>query len=238
MLARDDARLDGRRMGAAIRIVALVLGIACSVSAAHAQPSFDCRKASTATEKAICADPRLARLDRAIAVAFRQLKAELQADDTLPNEQEEFLKQRDQCAADAACLMRALDNRRGALTLQPQPGRADRREGFVGRYSNRFGWAIVRRALDGRYQFTASAAEPSGRWVCDVSGSLGEVNRTSVSVVEAGDEDDLSDSHPVYLKMRGGNLTIAEDSDRRLAGYLCGANGSIEGTYRRVQKLR
>ena len=41
-------------------------------SSAVADPSFDCRKASSKTEKAICASPALARLDSELADLYRQ----------------------------------------------------------------------------------------------------------------------------------------------------------------------
>jgi uncharacterized protein YecT (DUF1311 family) len=48
-------------------------------SAAWAQASFDCSKASTASEKAICADPKLAAADKAMGDAFTALFKKLPA---------------------------------------------------------------------------------------------------------------------------------------------------------------
>lgn len=48
-------------------------------SAASAQASFDCAKASTASEKAICADPGLAAADKAMGDAFTALFKKLPA---------------------------------------------------------------------------------------------------------------------------------------------------------------
>ena len=220
------------------------LGVVMSVGAAAAQPSFDCRKAATPTEKAICAHDRLARLDRAIAAAYRQLKAELESQiTTLPDEQTEFLKTRDACGADAACLARVMESRRGALALQPQPDVADRREKFVGRYANQLGWAVVRRRLDGGYEIIASAAGPNGRWMCDLFADIGKVNRRNVAVAEAGEESESGparpgepkESYPVHLAMKRNSLVLSEE--RPLAGHLCGHNGYLEGTYRRVPKV-
>lgn len=200
--------------------------------AAGAQPSFDCRKAATPTEKAICADAQLAWLDRAVATAFRQLKAELASQiEMLPAEQTEFLKVRDACGAEKACLARAMESRRSALALQPQQSLSDRRERFVGRYRNRIGWAIVRRRLDGGYELIANAGEPSGRWVCDVFAAIAEV-KDNVAIAEAGEE---KESYPVRLTMKGDSLVVSEE--RPLAGYSCGHNGAIAGTYRRAPKV-
>jgi len=210
------------------RAIALAaLGVFMGAGAASAQPSFDCRKAATPTEKAICADDHLARLDRTIAAAFRQLRAELASQvETLPGEQTEFLKVRDACQGDKACLARTMESRRSALALQPQRGVSDRRERFVGRYRNQLGFAIVRRRLDGGYELIVATGHPSGRWVCDVFAPIREVNKDNVAVAEAGEENE---SYPVHLAMKGSNLVISEE--RPLAGYLCGHNGGIEGTY-------
>src|SRR5262249_58908633 len=104
------------------RTVALgAIGVSAGAAAAGAKPSFDCRKAATPSEKAICADAELARIDRGIAAAFRQLKAELASQiETLAEEQTEFLKARDACGAEKACLARTMETRRSALALQPQ----------------------------------------------------------------------------------------------------------------------
>jgi len=213
-------------------ITLAALGVLAGAAAAGAQPSFDCSKAATPSEKAICADAELARIDRAIAAAFRQLKAELASQiETLAEEQTEFLKARDACGAEQACLARTMESRRSALALQPQQGVSDRRERFVGRYRNRIGWAIVRRRLDGGYELIATAGEASGRWVCDVLAAIAEV-KDNVAIAEAGEENE---SYPVHLTMKGDSLVVSEE--RPLAGYSCGHNGAIAGTYRRAPKV-
>jgi len=61
-----------RRAGS---IAAVLAAIACASSIGFGQtaaPSFDCRKATGAVEKLLCADPDLARLDRAMAGEYRK----------------------------------------------------------------------------------------------------------------------------------------------------------------------
>ena len=66
--------------------------------------SFDCTKASTAGEKAICADPELSKLDEQLAKAYKRAlqkgpRAKVQAD------QKAWLKERNtNCGYYAACL--------------------------------------------------------------------------------------------------------------------------------------
>ena len=65
--------------------------------------SFDCKKASTAGEKAICADATLSKLDEQLAQAYRQAlkkgsRAQVQA------AQKAWLKEQRSCGADRFCL--------------------------------------------------------------------------------------------------------------------------------------
>ncbi len=80
-------------------------------------PSFDCAKAGTATETAICADVALARLDRDLAGAYRQSLA--YADETqaaaIKDAQRAWIGERDACAGSVACLTESYDKRLAAL---------------------------------------------------------------------------------------------------------------------------
>lgn len=68
--------------------------------------SFDCRKASTYAEKAICADPRLSRMDVALAENYRGMLASDfgGSPKTLREDQRRWLFQRNQCTT-AQCLI-------------------------------------------------------------------------------------------------------------------------------------
>ncbi|WP_452003843.1 lysozyme inhibitor LprI family protein [Azospirillum largimobile] len=100
---------------------ALALSVMVAGGTAHAQPSFDCKAASTPVEKAICADPKLADADSEIADAYKTLLALSGAADRerLRAEQKAWLAQRNQCAtvgsSVATCLAPVLDARRTAL---------------------------------------------------------------------------------------------------------------------------
>ncbi|WP_236783642.1 lysozyme inhibitor LprI family protein [Azospirillum humicireducens] len=100
---------------------ALALSVMIAAGTARAQPSFDCKAASTPVEKAICADPKLADADSEIASAYKTLQSLSGAADRerLRTEQKAWLAQRNQCAtagpALASCLGPVLDARRTAL---------------------------------------------------------------------------------------------------------------------------
>jgi uncharacterized protein YecT (DUF1311 family) len=94
------------------------LGLAFAPSARAA--SFDCLKAGTATEKAICRDPAVSKLDDQVAAAFKTAQGLWPAGNWsayIRNEQREWLKDRNAiCKADVACLKQDYARRLSFLT--------------------------------------------------------------------------------------------------------------------------
>ncbi|MEL6524020.1 MAG: lysozyme inhibitor LprI family protein [Pseudomonadota bacterium] len=69
-------------------------------------PSFDCRKAATSTEFAICSDAQIARMDRVMAERYRALRSsgsQSRAESLLAS-QRAFLARRNRCGGDLNCL--------------------------------------------------------------------------------------------------------------------------------------
>lgn len=78
-------------------------------------PSFDCAKASTRTEKMICADGELSGLDGELARAYRGALAKTDSAASLKTEQHAWLtNQRNKCF-DVACLREAYEKRLAGL---------------------------------------------------------------------------------------------------------------------------
>jgi uncharacterized protein YecT (DUF1311 family) len=107
--------------GAMLAGTALALSIMLASGATRAEPSFDCKVASTPVEKAICADSKLADADREIADLYKSLQdLSGTADrDRLRTEQRAWLAQRNQCAtapSPGTCLGPVLDARRTVLS--------------------------------------------------------------------------------------------------------------------------
>ena len=75
--------------------------------------SFDCSKAETVDEKAICANPQLNDADVEMSVLYTQLKPLLGmgARGDLEDEQANWLKHRAGCGGDRACLGEAYEDR-------------------------------------------------------------------------------------------------------------------------------
>lgn len=99
---------------------AFVLAL-CAAAQPIAAASFDCAKARRATEKAICADAGLSDLDDQLGRYYHGARAALQENAACLNgDQRDWLKLRDACAADAACLKRSYLERLSELSaLQP-----------------------------------------------------------------------------------------------------------------------
>ena len=88
-----------------------------------ARPSFDCARAAAPAEFAICANPRLAQLDAEMATAFAAAKsgAPARQQAQMDAQQLQWLRRRDACGADAACLERTMSGRRAQLPANPAP---------------------------------------------------------------------------------------------------------------------
>jgi uncharacterized protein len=104
-------------------LLSILLLAGAGVAHAHVA-SFDCAKASTRAEKAVCASPTLGAKDVTLAAYFQLLlrlkpaaagMAYREFDDMLRSDQRQWLKERDACEADAACLEHVYDYRIDAL---------------------------------------------------------------------------------------------------------------------------
>jgi uncharacterized protein len=90
-------------------------GLLCLVLVPSARAaSFDCAKASTFVEKAICSDKQLSGLDDQLAGLYKAARATAANSATLEAEQQAWLSARDQCT-NAACLKKAYADRIAAL---------------------------------------------------------------------------------------------------------------------------
>ena len=94
-------------------------------AAANTGPSFDCDRASTPTEKAICSSEMLSRLDRALAIVYKKKRAKLAAgsENLAPflDEQRQWNKKRSSmCGNNVQCLSRIYQERIDFLAASTQ----------------------------------------------------------------------------------------------------------------------
>ncbi len=94
-----------------------ILALSSVREGARAQPSFDCAKAQSPTEQALCGSPELAAYDQSIATAFAsrlQFLAEIEdreGAEKLRVAQRAWRKTRDACGTRSDCLTREMEAR-------------------------------------------------------------------------------------------------------------------------------
>ena len=189
--------------------------------------SFDCAKASTAVERAICEDPYSMLMDREIARQFGTLRS------THPGivaEQVKWLQQRSLCQDDRVCLWNTLAHRWVAL------GR--RIEEYLGipQLSGVYDYIVRPEEVAGDLTLAAGPEGDYGFYISTVSltyGHLCEVMGANASRTEAGEvswripeTDRTLTLTPVDVGVV--ILAIEHDDERSF----CGAHAYMYGPYR------
>jgi uncharacterized protein len=203
----------------------LVLGVLSAFPAdARSQPSFDCRKAGNATEKRICADPELARLDRHLATLWRGMIRSFSDQDQVAQikaDQKSWIAGRNDCGDDSKCI---------ADRYQAQIKRFsgdDPDYPAAGVFSAERTGTFALYPLSGKYLVAIATSDPSnGAWTCDMTGSARKEG-TGLRV-SSGDL-----SFPATL--RDAKTLVVEQSRevRAVARNQCGMNGTFAFTFTR-----
>ena len=84
---------------------------ACSIPIFAAAASFNCSKASTANEIAICSDDELSSLDETLAAVYKQARGSVSDAKRLKSEQINWIKSLGTCDGNAVCLISAYKTR-------------------------------------------------------------------------------------------------------------------------------
>lgn len=84
---------------------------ACIIPTFGAAASFNCAKASTANEIAICSDDELSTLDETLAAVYKQARGSVSDAKSLKDEQFNWIKILVTCDDNVDCLISAYDNR-------------------------------------------------------------------------------------------------------------------------------
>ncbi len=160
--------------------------LAAAVALAPAAAAFDCAKASTDTEKAICADPAVKAADDEMAAAYAALLPSLKGDQPamLKANQRAWLKTREQncswqetAAEKSACLLDFTKSRTAYLTGAPAtgPGYGDSTPLTPFILSREFGKGHCSADVS-VYRFAGTASAPGEKtlnnWVNDQTESL------------------------------------------------------------------
>lgn len=220
-----------------IRHLVFATSLAMAGSAAAAPtPSFNCAKASTPVEKAICTTTPLANQDAAMAQEYKAVRDELdaQAAKALTADQRYFLGVRDNIYAapykagtSGKEIGIAMRSRLDFLkSINPQPP-----AGFIGKWKNVEGEIVITRADDGQLFMQANSNQPyHGRWVCDLSGKA-VVDGDTLKIT-------YQDGPPWILTLtRRGAVLVTDEvpppgvKDEGFGPPFCGMNGSLSGNW-------
>ena len=200
-------------------------------------PSFNCARATTPVEHAICADPRLAAQDRRVAEAYGRLRRSLSpaAREALARDQRWYLGARDEW----------FENRDRWEGFPDLPTRMTGRVAFlaslsteqpetlIGRWRNVAGEVEITQTAPGRLGIAADAVQPTNaRWLCEgVTIDGHQTGRT----VEGTTGDDPA--YRIRATLKDGYLEIDEQAltPGSYGPPYCGANGHIGGVYFRVR---
>ena len=101
-----------------LKLLSLLLLGACATLASASAASFDCRKARTSDERAVCADPALSERDTrmgALWYSYARMPFLMGASGARKDEAQAFRDARKACGADRSCLITAYDQRIAAL---------------------------------------------------------------------------------------------------------------------------
>lgn len=203
---------------------------------AGTKPSFNCAKAGSTAEKAICKNNGLAASDAAIAVAYKKLQTTLdpKAAAALAEDERWFVGTRDAIADAAEGMARsdlgsALKDRLKFLkAINPHPP-----VDFAGSWYNIAGGFDITSAPDGTLTVSGNAAHPvTGNWVCEFNGTAKPDGATLV-IKDENDEDN-DNAAALRLTRDGASLkveTIRPATDADVPAPYCGVNGSFDGPY-------
>jgi len=223
-----------------VALTALLAAGAVAPATAQEGPSFDCAKASSVVEHAICDSDPLSRYDRWLGTIYSDLRTRLDSDDqqTLKEEQRDWLQEeRDACAeadpeedesADEArygCLFRAYLERAVDLSRELEELLGSDAE-WSGYYALDDGYAAGSLLLLQLGRTMAleiqTVAGPSSH-LCDLAGT--KARRSGEEVTFDADPAE-SACHVSLLQSEGGLKVVPTD-----CSYYCGANGYFEGFY-------
>lgn len=200
--------------------------------------SFNCSKAGTAVEKAICADPELSDLDERLGASYKKALSTAANESELRTAQKDWLKNvRNKCSG-AACLKQAYAARVSELnevtTTSPKllsvAGHYTRYdEGQPDKHPSNI---TVRALTEGRVQVQGEAL-----WVGNAE--TGNVNTGDMqgTFVLDGNKINYTDGEDegcrLTITFTKNDLTVTDDNMR------CGGlNVTFNGRYRKVEKAR
>ena len=234
----NGANLDSRRWA---EIAGVLVALLASNGSAIAQtkPSFDCTKAASAAEKAICADPALAQADADVAKTYAAVLKTLDphAGKALRDDQSDFIAYRDQIAGFNENTPKDRQNFDLGEFLRDRVAflagiRKPKDTGFIGTWSSVRGTVEIKAAGAGKLDVSEDVANPvSGSGSCEIGGTV--KTHKELRLVDTDDNDRPTGF--VFIFRRDGDALVVEQSGTGKDGISeppsCGANGHADGNF-------
>lgn len=176
---------------------------------------FDCAKAVTATDKAICASPRLDQLDTRLSQAYAQARRACPGN-ALADAQRRWLRQDRNRCADEACLVAAYEARLAQLSRPACPEPTQTCAASPARLVG--AWRLV--SEGGPFEEMAFSADAGFRsWLHQRPERFGARWRLDGCALRIQDADGGSASRYTLLKLEPNRLTLREAGEADTAVY-------------------
>ena len=219
--------------------VLVVLLFCCDAQAA----SFDCARAATVVEKAICADKAVSSLDERAVAAYSDAVTTLGLSDDerdpaanlLIKGHQDWTAARNRCGPATNCLLQQYLRRLAVLTYKPDSQAASPADPLVGRYGT---------AVDPTRELLIMTA-PGGvtlvhiavnakEWNCSFTGIGRPDGAGGMRVVRTDFDGTSQGDHTILLvPTRLGLASKHADARDNVSAKFCGAGGSLEHPFPR-----
>ena len=182
--------------------------------------TFDCKKASNFTEKAICSDSRLTSMDDQLGRLYKDALAASSDGEGLKTEQKAWLSSRNQCK-DSDCIMKAYTDRISALSAMTAQAKAG---DFTGTYKMKddgaAGEALIQQTGNDRIKFYINATYRM---------NTGELSGDIPLIANSATYIDKEFDCTISFAFASGSLDLTQNGSCGM-----GLNVSAGGTYKRV----
>jgi uncharacterized protein len=207
---------------------AVVLMAATATMPALAQTTPDCGRLTIPVDKAICADPALTDLDKALRLSFTKARARVDSDSlkALEKDQKDFMTERALVFDNKSMPLAAyMQNRLNFLDNLENPAWSRDATAFLGTWRNSLGEVRISKDDAGKLVVAISTLSPAeSKWICDIEGSVPAPKNGRLEF----SEDDVK----ITVSRRGSALVVGDQLPQGDGGRpFCGANGYIDGAF-------
>lgn len=210
-----------------VSLIGVSLILSVSVHAVPPEgPSFNCSKALSLSEKAICASAALSHLDFRLGQMWKKMLEDFDLDDgqtaQIKSDQRAWLIRRNECKQSANCLGKLYQDRLSVLDGSDPAHR------FSGQYEVKSFGGLTLYPIGPGYLVVIQTAHPDdARWVCQLNGEA----------KPNGDDLEITVGDSVFHAHLRDAATLVipnDESTQDAARNYCGFNGIFAESYHRA----